>query len=1157
MKRAAAHTLFAMSLIFAALGALSISATPAHAQTSQGRISGSVTDPSGAVVPNAKVTIENTETQVKRELVTNSQGEYDAIGLDPGFYSVTVTAAGFQTAVRDKQQIEVGISLRADFALTPGQVTQVVEVSAQTPLTDTTDSTLDAVLSNKAIEELPVQGRDFQNLLMLHPGTQRTPGGGFQSITSNGNRADDNNFFVDGADDSDAYYGESVLNEAGIAGTPASILPIDAIQEFNTQTSPSADYGVKPGVVMNIGIKSGSNEIHGSAYYFHRNSAFDARNYFDPIPEPVSALLLHQFGGSIGGPIKKDKWFYFVNYEGVRSKVGNPIVTNSPVTQTLEPYATELENNFGVAPEDFSIFDALQQCQTAGTCSPTSVALSKYFLPNPGFTASTTDPTAINFNFTNHTRGDNLIAKTDYVLNSRNTLSVLFNYSNTNLIEEDTLPLNSIWLSGTAPITKLIGGNWVWTPNSTWVNNLHFSYNSFNEIIDPLDHNVNPSAYGFTNDNITDPRLFGMPRINFSTDDFPSSSYLGGNSSWPLQTSPSATYNLSDTVSRTSGKHSFRFGGDFRYGDVQYYRAGNGRGRVDFHELPDFVDGDVRRWRLLTGDPKRDVSLKSFGLFVQDDYRITPRLTLNMGLRWDVTKPISDSENRLANFDPNIGVVQVGNGISQLYPTNWGNVSPRFGFAWDIFGTGKTVLRAGGGLIYEMPSIRTFMYNGGGLNLNATNVPGVTPGGGTISTFLQISSDPSAITWPTAANPNPTTGLFPDSASLGCDIDDQCLVFQAAKNLHTPYTANWNLNVQQALGSQTMLQVAYVANRGIRLYSVTDPNQVNPIYDDGSETIGRPYVTNCPVSEGGQGFGGPCFPWIGQDNLLANFANSNYNSLQVTLTKRYSKGLYVLAGYTYGHAIDTSSSNLADFPQNSLDYAAERGNGDFDIRNRFTLSVIYNLPSVKSKWQMLEGWQVTSIAMIEGGEPYTLGDFGDDISLTGEYSDRWNQVGPSKNIHWSPTNSIPFITPDSFTTDNNGNVIGGNQQCINAALPGSVNQLAEFGCYVSGSTVLTPPAYGTFGDMGRNTFRGPGFRNWDFSISKVWKFNDRLSMQARAEFFNIINHPNFDVFTLNNDLSSPESVGTVIATPDIGAASNPVIGSGGPRHIQLGIKFLF
>ena len=1149
MKRIAIHIVFVVSILLALSGIV-------RAQSSQGRISGSVTDASGAVIPGAKVTIENTMTQVKRELQTNAQGEYDALGLEPGVYSVTVSAPNFETAVRQKLQIEVSLSVRADFSLVPGQVTQTVEVNAATPLTDTTDSTLEGVLSNKAIQELPVQGRDFQNLLMLHPGVQRTPGGGFQSITSNGNRADDNNFFIDGADDSDAYYGESVLNEAGIEGTPASILPLDAIQEFNTQESPSADYGVKPGVVMNVGIKSGTNQVHGSAYYFHRNSAFDARNYFDPDPEPVSALLLHQFGGSIGGPIKKDKWFYFVNYEGVRSKVGNPIVTNSPVTDTLEPYADQLMNDFGLLPEDLSIFDATQQCQAAATCSPLSLALNKTFLPNPGFTASQTDPTAINFNFTNTTRGDNLIAKTDFVINSRNTLTGLFSYSDTALVEEDTLPLNPVWLSGTTPITQLYGANWVYTPNSEWVNNLHFSYNSFNEIIDPLDHNVNPTQYGFTNDNITDPRLFGMPRINFSTDDFPSSSYLGGNSSWPLQTAPSGTYNLSDTVSRTSGKHNFRFGGDFRYGDVNYYRAGYGRGRIDFHELPDYMDGDVRRWRLLYGDPHRNVSLKSFGFFVQDDYRITPRLTLNMGLRWDVTYPISDSHNLLANFDPNIGVVQVGNGIKQLYPTNHGNVSPRFGFAWDVFGTGKTVLRAGGGLIYEQPSIRTFMYNGGGLNLNPTNVPGVTPGGGTISSFLQISTDPTVIGWPTAATPNPGS-LYPDAASNACTVDSQCDIFAVNQKLRTPYTANWNINVQQALGGDTMLQVGYVANRGILLYSVTDPNQVNPLYDDGSETIGRPYATNCPVSEGGQGFGGPCFPWIGFESYLSNYANSSYNSLQVTLTKRYSKGLYLLAGYTYGHAIDTSTSNLANVPQNSLDYRAERGNGDFDIRNRFTLSVVYNIPSVKSKWQLLEGWQVTTIAMLEGGEPYTFTDYDDDISETGEGEDRWNMVGPAKNIHWSPINTVPYITPDSFITDNNGNVIGGNQQCINAAVPGSVNQLATFGCFVSGSTVLTPPAYGTFGDMGRNIFRGPSFRNWDFSLTKMFRFNDRLSMQLRAEFFNILNHPNFDVFTLNNDLGSPDSLGTVIATPDVGAASNPVIGSGGSRHIQLGIKFLF
>ncbi|MGB8653514.1 MAG: TonB-dependent receptor [Candidatus Acidiferrales bacterium] len=1133
------------------LAMLLLAVPTARAQFAQGQINGQVTDSSGGVIPGASVTIENLGTQVKRSLAANASGEYNALNLDPGAYSVTVEAPNFKTFVRERVQIEVGLSVRVDVQLSPGQVNETVVVKDETPLTDTTDTTLNGVLSNKAINELPVQGRDFQNLLMLHPGVQRTPGGGFQSITSNGNRPDDNNFFVDGADDTDAYYGEGVLNEAGIEGTPASILPLDAIQEFNTQESPSADYGVKPGVVMNIGIRSGTDQIHGTAYYFTRNSAADARNYFDPAPESVADLIMHEFGGSIGGPIKKDKWFYFVNYEGIRDKVGNPIVTNSPVTVTMEPYAAQLLAQTGLLPEDVSIVDALNGC--APNCSPLSVKLSQLFLPNPGYTANQTDPTAINFNFTNTNRGDNIVAKTDFVVNSRNTLSGLFVYSNTQLVEEDTLPLRPQWLSGTSPITQLFGVNWAWTPSATWVNSLHFSYNRFSEAIDPLDGDVNPTAYGFTNDTVTDPRLLGMPRIGFSSEDFPSTAYLGGNSSWPLSTSPSATYNLSDTVSRTSGRHTIRFGGDFRYGDVNYFRAGYGRGRIDFGELPDFVAGNVRRWRYLYGNQNRDVSLKSFGLFVQNDFRITPRVTLNMGLRYDVTYPIKDSNNLLANFDPSIGIVQVGHGINELYPTNYNNVSPRLGIAWDVFGTGKTVVRAGGGLIYEQPSIRTFMYNGGGLNLNPTNVAGVTPGGGTISSFLQESNDPSFINWPTATNPNPGP-LFPDASSNSCSLDNQCNIFAVNQNLRTPYTANWNLNVQQAVGPNAMLQVGYVANRGIRLYSVTDPNQVIYADDDGSETVGRPFNVNCSSPTGG-----PCFPYIGFESYLSNQANSNYNSLQATFTKRYSHGLYLLAGYTYAHAIDTSTSNLADTPQNSLDYRAERGNGDFDIRNRFTLSAIYDLPSRPSKFQMLEGWQVTGILMLEGGEPYTLTDFDDDISGTGEGADRWDMTGPASNIHWSPTTPVPYISYDTFTTDNNGNVIGGNQQCIASANTfggqATVNQLANYGCFVSGSTVLTPPAFGAFGTMGRNIFRGPGFRNLDFSFSKVWRLNERLKLQFRAEFFNILNHPNFDVFTLNNDLGSPDSLGTVIATPDVGSASNPVIGSGGSRHVQLGVKF--
>jgi hypothetical protein len=541
---------------------------------------------------------------------------------------------------------------------------------------------------------------------------------------------------------------------------------------------------------------------------------------------------------------------------------------------------------------------------------------------------------------------------------------------------------------------------------------------------------------------------------------------------------------------------------------------------------------------------------------VEDQLKATRRVTLNLGLRYDVTDPIKDSHNRLANYVPTStsGLEQVGLGLSSPYPTNYNNVSPRVGLAWDIFGTGKTVFRSAFGVIFEQPSIRTFMFNGGGLNLNPSGIPYVDGNGvtqqptGTITSFLQISSDGTQINW---LEPNQSPTVFPIGTSGAlCSVDSQCDVFGVDQHLKTPYVMNWNFNVQHELTPSMILQVAYVANHGVKLYSVTDINQVNPVYDVNEDyTFGRPLVTNCPVSQGGQGFGGPCFPQVGYLSFLSNRSNSAYNSLQVTLTKRYSPGLYLLAGYTYGHAIDTATSNLAGVPPDSNNYAAERGNGDYDIRHRFTLSATYDLPAVKSKWQMLEGWQVTSILNLQAGEPYTLGDYNDDISYTGEFNDRWNMSGNPKDIHWSAKTPLPFF---DFSDDQHSNAA-----CVTQATAlGTLDNLYYYGCYQSGSAVITPPADMTQGTMGRNIFRGPKFTNWDMSVSKVWKLGERVKLQLRGEVFNILNHANFDVFTMNTDLSVPSNVGTVVYTPDV-AAANPVIGSGGSRHIQLAGKIIW
>ncbi len=1133
-----------LSLRLTLLLAVLLGCIAAVAQTSQGRILGRITDASGAVVTRAKVTITSTVRGTQRLLETNDAGDFVAPSLEAGTYRVSAEAPGFKKAV-STVTVEVSRDVRVDLQLQPGAVTEVVDVTDVGALADTVDSTLNGVISNRAVNELPLQGRDFQNLLALHPGVQRDPGGGYHSVTSNGLRPDDNNFIIDGANDNDVYWGDTVVNQAGIEGTPASTLPLDAIEEFNTQEHPQADYGEKPGVVVNIGLKSGTDTVHGTGYYFTRNAAVDARNYFNPKPQPTSDLLLHQFGGSIGGAIIKSKWFYFANYEGVRSKVGNPYNVYSPVTTSLATPGNPEGDPYS------SIVDALaytgcDQVPLPPDCSQLSLNLIKLFPNNPGYTANANDPTIINFNFDNHDRADNLVFKSDYHLGDKHTFSGRYIYSNSNQVEEDASPLRAEWLSHAAPITQVFGGDWTWTPNSRWVNTARFSFNSFYEKIAPVDANVNPSDYGL-NTGITDPRLFGFPRINPSTSYF---NYLGGNSSWPAYTSPSHSWNLSDSLAYNVGKHAIRFGGEFSDGGVEYYRAPYGRGRVDFHYLPDFLlanDPDnIRSWRLLYGDPSRSITMKSFGFFFQDDFRMTGRLTVNLGLRYDVTFPIKDSQNRLANYVPSKGIVQVGYGIDQPYKTNWGNVSPRVGFAYDVFGTGKTILRSGFGMIYVRPSIRTFMFSSGGLQLNPSAL--INPGAnGTITSYLLTGADTSLLNW------NTTGPIFPvDNTSLNtCDADNPCNIFGVDQNLKTPYVLNWNLSLQQQLTPSMNLQMAYVANHGVQLYSTVDLNQ-SPPNSDVFDSQTRPMTASCAPPVGLGTGNAPCYPYIAFLNFLGNKSTSSYQSLQVTLTKRYAKGLYLLGGYTWGHAIDTagSTNNLAYVPQDSLNFNAEKGNGDYDTRHRFTLSATYDLPSRKSWGQMLEGWQLTSIVTWQTGYPLLVYDNINDLSGTDEGYDnasneRWNIKGDPANLKWSAKDSIPFLDPSS-------------PECQSVATTQELQDSLDYagGCYAQNGTILYPQAFGTFGNMGRNIVRGPGFANWDASVSKIWKLSERLKLQMRGEMFNVANHPNFAGGSIGGELGDPSSFGLAGATPDV-YASNPVIGSGGSRHIQLGAKFIW
>lgn len=1139
----------------------------AFAQSQNGRMLGTVTDPSGAVVVGAKVVITDSERGISQTYTSNESGDYVAPTLRPGLYTITAEAPGFKKLERPAIRLEVGQDLRIDFQLKTGSASEVVTVMDEAPLVNATTDVLGGTFTNKAINELPLNGRDFQNLVTLRPGVQRYPGGGFLSISSNGNRPEDNNFIVDGTDNNDPYYATTVINAEGVQGTPATHLPIDAIQEFNAQEQPPAEYGWKPGAIVNVGLKSGTNSLHGDVYDFERNSGLDARNFFNPVPDKHRPLRMHQFGGTVGGPIVRDKFFFFTAYEGTRDLVGNSETLNSPNTIHL-PTPSSAPNCTFIAAGDCanSLTDALADVTAASQAVPgvsvsqLSTTLAPLFPTNN--VLSPDGPGFLNIGFPNRNREDNGLIKLDYALNQRNAITGRYFIGDSVQTERDIPVLRPEWQSQAVTRAQVLGANWIFTISPRWINEAKFGFNRFNQSILTVDANVPPTKYGI-NTGVTSPINFGMPEIAVSG--FIS---LGGNHGWPLLTTPNQTFQFADNISYNRGKHALKFGGEFRHGSTDNVRDRFGKGRIRFDggaafptstPLEDFFAGTPSAGRIFVGNSQRHVSIKSFGSFVQDDWRVNTHFTINAGLRYDVSSVIKERNNLLGNFDPNLGLVQVGAQVSSPYNADHNNFAPRLGMIWDPTGNGKTVIRAGAGIIYEIPHISTFIGQNGvnnastaGLNVIPTGAPSVGLNGGKI---LASSVNTSNLNW-SVAGP-----VF--NAVADCTTDNPCDILGVNRNLRTPYVTNWNLNIQHAITSNLSLQVGYVGSKGTKLYSVYDINQI-PNHSAAEIACG-----NCEANAD-RPFGVK-FPYLEFINFLSNGYESKYHGLQTTLTQRNLKGFSFVAGYTYSHAFDQASFNRAQQPQDSTNPAGEYGSGDNDLRHRFTFSMTYDIPGREGYAQMLRGWQITSIVTLQGGLPWNVVDgysSGNDVSGTGEYSDRWNFTGNPLDFK-AQFAGIPYVSPSEFSIDQNTgavSIVGTNPadaRCLTAAGNQAAQQsVATYGCYVEGTGIMTPPAFGTYGTMRRNIFRGPGYHNWDFSITKVFNFHERVSVQLRGEFFNILNHPNFTNPNgvggqLGNvDPSVPGSFGGDGLTPDV-AAANPVIGSGGPRAIQLGLKVKF
>ena len=1195
---------------------------PVLSQSSQGILEGGVFDQSGGAVAGATVTVIDVARGVMRALVTDGAGEYVATNLTPGTYTVRAEAKGFRTVEHSGVLVEVGQNIRVDLVLEPGEQTQTITVTAEIPAIDTTDATLGGTVSNEAINALPLNGRNFDRLLQLRPGIVTSVGGSNgNGPQTNGRRNQNNILRVEGIAGMAQAQGSDILNGTYVAGDADSLISIDAIQEFNTQQNPKAEYGFRDGAVVNVGVRSGTNSLHGTAYAFGRDAAAtDAANFFTSAVTPAT---LEQFGATAGGRIIKDKLFWFAGYEGLRVTVGNVSVNTIPADVSM-------------GNTNFSMVDA---CNSIGRASVNTLSALIAGLPSGSCTpqqASSTVENLFPFTTNTNTKGNyvapltsstplnNGLIKSDYIPSQHHHFSGMYFVSKSTGLVNSQSQVAPQWEINVVNNVQQYDGSWTWTPNSTWVSDFRMGYVYMNNQRAFADQNIVasnpwPSGYGL-NTGVTNPLYGGLPQITIQ-----GFSFLGGGNRSSIR-GPEGDVDLVESVSHLRGRHSFKFG--FEYVDAildgdTYSQA---QGNIVFTNLQNFLLGTPSTGTILLGDPTEQARSHWYAGYFQDDWRATSRVTLNLGLRYEYIGAPVVRNNYFGNFNPNVNpattpaIQQFGPGapLSAEYHAEHRDISPRLGVAWDVRGNGKTVVRAGAG-VFRNPSIMKPLLE---------VVPfGATFFGGTAAAPVLIGSNMSgtAANVHTASQPacptsctlnwnttGPTT-IFPTTASLTvgtvtytgltCTVAVPCNTAAVDPNLLDAYSAQWNLDIQRAITNKLTLDVAYVGNHGFNEVAQIDANQP-PLGAGwaGTPTTNclnsAPLYNNCKVNTAQELAAKPygdTFPYLAYITEITNGQFSNYDALQTTFQARGYHGLSFLAGYTYSHALSESDGNatgntgvVADKNNLRLDY----GNSAADLRHRFTFSPSYGIPGMKSPGQMLEGWSLSGIVVLQSGGTWNPSDPGRNVDYfgTGDVStgstQYWNYSGPrsaftASNVPipcFSATNSrgpvLSGCTPYTTATVNGvPNVPQPPAVCVNAAqaaYPGNAQlqglalaALTNAGCYVQGGGVLTPPAFGTVGNAYNGIFRGQVYKNVDMSVSKLWKFKERYSAQFRVEFFNLFNRGDFAAQgngagtgpAGTNPASGINGVfGYGNVTPDI---SNPVLGSGGPRHVQFGLKLTY
>jgi hypothetical protein len=1187
-----------------------LASLPVSAQVNLGRISGALRDQSGGAIVGATVSVTDADRGVERTAVSDAAGQYSFPGLLPGRKTIKAEFQGFKAFEQANIVLEVGQNVLFDIVLQPGALTETVRVTEAPPLLDTTSAELGGTLQNEVINDLPLNGRNFENLLDLRPGVTKYPGNSGWTQSTNGLRPHDNFFMVDGINSNDPWMAQSVMNAVMAGGDAGTILPIDAIDEFKTQQNPRAEYGWKPGAVVNVGVKSGTNGLHGTAYAYGRDNSWDARNFWEQARDPVAEHSLEQFGGSLGGPIRKDKLFFFGNFEQQRYIIGNPVQHKVPITAA------------GVGSATQNLIGACSVARTAGTVTALSAQLAGLSttctpLSNfPGLFPVNNGPTTVlNTALPTTNQINSGLGKIDYHINAKNSVSGMYFISPGDgvFVDNPTLEVAGPWLTNQYARSQVGSGTWIWTPTSSWVNSLRFGYSHYYQVFQSVDASQNPANYNYNGSTYhvytgqTNPGYYGLPTMSFQGG-FSFQLGLG----WPKTVGPDGVWQITDSLSYLHGNHSLKFGGEILVNQSTNNVTANTKGPVRFPDLQSFFGGNMNRALFTAGDLLRHLQSQGYGAFVQDDWRLTRTFTVNLGLRYELNTVFTESNNLMGNFDPNLGLVQIGKQIASVFNGDHNNFAPRVGLAWDVGGNGKTVIRAGGGIFYEQGSYDSFMAIGNllglrtvptGVNLYTNGNPTPTTAGGTINvgaiTFtggaLGSATTPGTIKY-NWANNSSSTPIYNASPACGDGTvtlpsglkPQRCVVLGVDRNLRTPYVSTWNVGVQRAIMNNLSLDVAYVGNHATKLVGIQDLNQPqalkgfspgwgNPAVPGTPAALclaSAPAYNQCSPDGGAEQAARPFnnkFPYLNYIYWLSNSNFSNYNGLQISATRRSTHGLSFVLGYTFAHALGMSPDNWSfTSPINNANVRALYGNSVFDITHRFTFSLTYALPGIKSPGHILQGWSINSISTLSSGLPWGVNDTTTDFSGTGAINgtgtngEQWDFFG----------NPADFKTSKALINTNEGQhgipYFGGtsNPACLAKAQamgPLAVASLTNLGCYAIGRSVLIPPAYGSYGTMGSRIFRSLPYYNWDLSLTKAMKFKERLTAQFRAEFFNILNHPNisnpFGGPGGGNSFTDPSgaagaSFGFRPETPDV-TSSNSLLGSGGPRAIQLGLKLIF